>query len=251
MTILPCKGCGARYDVTRFAPGTRMKCRKCAAVLTVPDRAAPARPPAPRAAAKGPDRGPGRRASRLSGAGLAALHHQAGGMGASGPGAGQELGPFLQGLDLLIAPENRRRGGRTLPLVKQRCLAFRRCHAVFRGRHGPARLRRQPLAALGPAAVHDLAAVLGRHARTKPVAALADEPARLKGALHFFLLCPGLFHPVPGLEQVRRDRLARDHDFRDVANSERRRIARPTGQVNARWHRYCHVSAATTAINPL
>jgi hypothetical protein len=55
----------------------------------------------------------------------------------------------------------------------------------------------------------------------------------LKGALHFFLLCPGLYHPVPDPDPVRRNHLARNRDFTDV-NSERRHIARPNPQVNAR-----------------
>src|ERR1700761_4490347 len=46
------------------------------------------------------------------------------------------------------------------------------------------RLGRQPLAALGAAAVQDLAAVLGRHAQAEAMTALTHEAARLVGALH-------------------------------------------------------------------
>src|SRR6185312_11327899 len=45
-------------------------------------------------------------------------------------------------------------------------------------------LGRQPLAALGAAAVQDLAAVLGRHAQAEAMTALTHEAARLVGALH-------------------------------------------------------------------
>src|SRR6201996_1034214 len=45
-------------------------------------------------------------------------------------------------------------------------------------------LGRQPLAALGAAAVQDLAAVLGRHAQAETMTALTHEAARLVGALH-------------------------------------------------------------------
>src|SRR5208283_4927647 len=54
-------------------------------------------------------------------------------------------------------------------------------------------LGRQPLAALGAATRDDLLAVLGRHARTIAVTALAHESGRLIGALHGY-----------GLQRIRR-----------------------------------------------
>jgi hypothetical protein len=52
------------------------------------------------------------------------------------------------------------------------------------GRLQPARLRRQPLAALGAPPRYHPAPARGRHALAKPVPALAHEPARLVGPFH-------------------------------------------------------------------
>ncbi|RME84657.1 MAG: hypothetical protein D6785_05305, partial [Planctomycetota bacterium] len=35
-TILTCTGCKAQYNVSNYSPGTKVKCRKCATVLVVP-----------------------------------------------------------------------------------------------------------------------------------------------------------------------------------------------------------------------
>ncbi len=79
--------------------------------------------------------------------------------------------------DALGGKGSRLRGG-------EKILPFQRRSIVAAGLNAPARLSRQPLAALRPAARNHLAAALGRHAGTKAMAALADKLGGLKSALH-------------------------------------------------------------------